>query len=161
LAQVSEEEREPGTETPPRARADAADDIFGELLARQAAAVERVPHRFANLLHLLAADWRVDRPCGVAPCLKLLLGRRARPSPTGGVPDRQFPGGVQVQGAAQRPCLDEHAALPQGRADVRLRDVRHPCAKLQLRGGLYLRVHAAHRACDLDQALWPSARHQR
>ena len=38
--------------------------------------------------------------------------------------------------------------VPQGRAGVRMRDVRHPRAKLQLRGGLDLRVHAAHGACD-------------
>jgi len=37
-----------------------------------------------------------------------------------------------------------------------MRDVRHPCAKLQLRGGLDLRVHAAHGACDLDQTFCPA-----
>ena len=42
-----------------------------------------------------------------------------------------------------------------------MRDVRHPCAKLQLRGGLDLRVHAAHGACDLDQTFCPRSRHQR
>ena len=42
-----------------------------------------------------------------------------------------------------------------------MRDVRHPYAQLQLRGGLDLRVHAAHRACDLDQTLCPGSRHQR
>jgi hypothetical protein len=71
---------------------------------------------------------------------------------TGGEPQRQLIGRMQVEGAPQRPCFHEGAVAPERVADVLLRDAIDPCGQLQLGRGLHLGMDAAGLANDVDQA---------
>jgi hypothetical protein len=113
------------------------DYLLRELLSQQGAPVESLGDRgehlvraFGILLLLVASD---GSPCGD--------------------PQRELPGGMEVQSASQCPRLNELATLPEDGSYVLVRDPLHPRRELELGGAHHLRVDAAHLADDFDQAL--------
>ena len=132
-------------------RADALHDLGGQFLAQQAAAVERVQHRGAYLLHDIASERRVQFTFRIDPGFQLLLGRRH--SSRGRVPQRQLSGWMEMEGPAQRPRLHELPALPERVADVLLRNSIDARGELELRRRLNLRVDAADVVNHFEQAV--------
>ena len=152
LAQVGEEEGETGAKALARPGSHSLDDFVRELVAQEAAAVERLPDRRPDGLHFIGAERRVHDALRIGPGGQAFAGR-AEHGPPCRVPERQLAGGVEVKRSADRPGLDERSLLPQRRPNVGLRYAVDPRGELQLGGCLHLRVHATYGACDLDQTV--------
>ena len=139
--------------------ADTADDLRGELLAEQAPAVEHIPDRGANRLHLVTADSGVAEAGRVSPGGQLT--RRARDSPPGRMPESELAGRMEVERSAQRPGLHQQSALPEGLPNVGLGDPVDTRGELKLCRRLHLGVHAAEVMCDIDKSSGGRPRGQR
>ena len=98
LAKLPEEEGETGAQALSVLLADALHNFPGKLLAQQASAVERIPDRGANRLHLVASDRRVQNT-GRIPPVGQLAGRAGDGSPRR-MPQRQLVCRVQVESPA-------------------------------------------------------------
>ena len=128
----------------------ALDDCLGELVAEEAAAVERLPDRHPNRGDLVRAERRVHDAGRIGPGRQPLVGR-SEDRAARGEPERQLAGGVEVQRSTERPGLDQLTLLPERRADVGLCDAVDAYSELELGGRLDLGVHAADGAGDLDE----------
>ena len=153
LAEPAEEEAEPGEQPLPRLRANPLHHLLGDLLARQATAVEHVEDRRLDRLDLLRCERRVHRSLRVAPRPD---DRRIRRGSTGEDATRRMPHAqlgrrVEMERATQRPRLHERARLPEGGADVRARHPVDPRRELELGRRLNLSLHPAEVACDIQQ----------
>ena len=150
LAQVGVEEGESRAKPGARRGSHALHDLLGEFVAREAAAVERIPDRCPDSFDLLGGERRVQRARGIAPRWKPLVGRTTGCAPRR-VPECQLAGGMEVQRAAERPGLDERPLLPERRPDVGLPQAVEPRRQLQLGRRLQLCLRTAQRAHDLDE----------
>jgi hypothetical protein len=68
LAELAEEEREPRLQSLPGSASDALHDVVRELVAQEAATVQRLPDRRPNRFDLVGVDRRVEYTGGIAPC---------------------------------------------------------------------------------------------
>jgi hypothetical protein len=71
---------------------DPARDFVGELVPEQTRAVERVPDRSANRLHVFPSDLRVKDAVGIPPSRQ--FARRAGDGSPGGMPETELTGGM-------------------------------------------------------------------
>jgi hypothetical protein len=152
LAEIGEEEGEPRAKALPRRGSYSLHDLLRELVAEEAAAVERLPDRSPHRCDLVGAECGVHYTCRIGPGGKSLAGR-AEHRASRRVPERQLVRRVDVKRAADRPGLDQLTPLPQRCTDVGLRDAVDPGSQLELGRRLDLRVHATHGADDFHEPL--------
>jgi MFS family permease len=157
LAELGEEERETRAQPLLGSRAHALHHFRSQLVAKEALAVERVPDRRANRLHLFASDLRVDDAGRIPPGAQFAaaLRRRVGDGPTRRMPEGQLTRGVQMKSSSQRPGLDQEPPSPERVPEVGLGDLIDTCSELKLRGGLDLRVNPAELASDVDESVGP------
>jgi len=151
LAELGEEEGETRAQALLVRSANTLHDFTGELVAEQAPAVERVPNRRANRLHLVAFDLRMQDTGRVPPGGQ--LAGRAGDGPPGRMPKGQLTGRMQVESSAQRPRFYEEPAFPEGFLKVALGHPVDAQAKLELCGSLNLGVHAAEVMGDANEPI--------
>ena len=155
LAEVAEEEAEPGAKAVARLVADAQDDLLGDLLAGEAAPVEHRPDGDLDLRDLRRVERRMDNAVRVPPRADERRAGRCvrRERADRRVKRAQLPGRVQMQRAAERPRLHEGPLLPQGVADIGGGDPVHARRELKLRRRLYLCLDATELPHDVEEAL--------
>src|SRR4051794_7966724 len=149
LAGLRQEEGEARAEASLVLLPGAAHDFVGDLLAQERLPAERLPRRRLQLRALGDADRWMNDAVRVGPrrkCLRLPGGGAVRREP-----ERQLVRRMQMQRAAQRPCLHERPVAPQRVAHVLLRDAVDARRELQLGRRLPLRVDAGDLPCDVDE----------
>ena len=152
LTEIADEEAEARAHPAAVLPCDVTGDRVCELLAAEAAIVERVPHRGADVLELRRCDRRMDLPCRVAPLDEATAVRVLHRAPRG-EPERELLGWMEMQRSPNRPRLHERSVAPERVTDVLPRQPADARRQRELRSRLHLRVDPARGARNRDSVL--------